>query len=120
MLLIGDAAHTMSPVGGQGLNVALRDAIVAANQLVPALRAGADPAALDAAARRVEAERLPEIAAVQRLQAVAPRVALTNRWWGEPSRRLLAVLLKSSLFRRAAASQIQLFAFGAAPVHLDV
>ena len=37
MLLLGDAAHTMSPVGGQGLNIAIRDAIVAANHLIPAL-----------------------------------------------------------------------------------
>ena len=72
-LLLGDAAHTMSPVGGQGLNLALRDAIVAANHLVPALRAGAGSEALDAAARAAEAERLPEIATVQRLQGQADR-----------------------------------------------
>jgi 2-polyprenyl-6-methoxyphenol hydroxylase-like FAD-dependent oxidoreductase len=119
-LLIGDAAHTMSPVGGQGLNHALRDAIVAANQLVPALRSGAGPAAVDAAAQRVEAQRLPEIAEVQRLQAIAPRVALTNRWWGEPVRRALTTLLRSGIARRAAASRLRLFAFGAEPVRLEV
>jgi len=112
VLLVGDAAHTMSPVGGQGLNLALRDAIAAANQLVAAFRSGADPAALDDAARRVEANRLPEIAAVQRLQALAPRVVLTNRWWGEPLRRTLRQLLRSPFARRRAASALRLFAFG--------
>jgi 2-polyprenyl-6-methoxyphenol hydroxylase-like FAD-dependent oxidoreductase len=68
LLLLGDAAHPMSPVGGQGINMALRDAIVAANHLVPALRGRPDPAALDAATARIEAERLPEIIVAQRLQ----------------------------------------------------
>src|SRR5262249_5130010 len=68
LLLIGDAAHPMSPVGGQGVNIALRDALVAANHLVPVLTAGADPAAIEAAARRVRDERWPEIEAVQKMQ----------------------------------------------------
>src|SRR4029077_7880994 len=68
LLLIGDAAHPMSPVGGQGINIALRDALVAANHLVPVLTAGADPAAIDAAGRRVRDERWPEIVAVQKMQ----------------------------------------------------
>jgi len=119
-LLIGDAAHTLSPVGGQGLNLALRDAIVAANRLVPALRAGAGPDAVDAAARQVEAERLPEIATIQRLQAFGPRIALSNRWWGEPLRRTLLQLLRSRLARRQASSVLRLFAFGTTPVRLEV
>ena len=39
LLLIGDAAHTMSPVGGVGINYAIRDAVVAADILAaPLLR----------------------------------------------------------------------------------
>jgi 2-polyprenyl-6-methoxyphenol hydroxylase-like FAD-dependent oxidoreductase len=40
LLCIGDAAHAMSPVGGVGINLAIQDAVAAANRLVLPLRAG--------------------------------------------------------------------------------
>ena len=119
LLLLGDAAHTLSPVGAQGLNLALRDAIVAANHLVPALRGGGAPAALDAAGARIEAERLPELRTIQRMQSIAPRVVLTVRWWGEPVRKTLARLARAGL-GGAAAVPMRRFAFGVTDVKLAV
>src|SRR5215472_4475717 len=40
LLCIGDAAHAMSPVGGIGINVAIQDAVAAANILAEPLRKG--------------------------------------------------------------------------------
>ena len=41
LLCIGDAAHAMSPVGGVGINLAIQDAVAAANGLFAPLRSGA-------------------------------------------------------------------------------
>ena len=51
-----------------------------ANHLGPALARGADAAALDEAARQVQRERMPEVAAIQDLQQQGPRVAFTDSW----------------------------------------
>src|SRR6185503_9198209 len=42
LLAIGDAAHAMSPVGGVGINLAIQDAVAAANILAAPLARGED------------------------------------------------------------------------------
>src|SRR6185503_3714353 len=39
LLCLGDAAHAMSPIGGVGINLAVQDAVAAANGLAVPLRA---------------------------------------------------------------------------------
>jgi len=119
-LLVGDAAHVMSPVGGQGLNIALRDVIVAANQLVPVLQGDATAEQIDAAAARVERERVPEVQAIQRLQALPPRVVLSRSWWSEPVRHLLTGLLRTGFGQRRLLEATRIFQFGRTDVELRV
>jgi 2-polyprenyl-6-methoxyphenol hydroxylase-like FAD-dependent oxidoreductase len=40
LICIGDAAHAMSPIGGVGINMAVQDAVAAANRLAAPLRSG--------------------------------------------------------------------------------
>lgn len=60
--LLGDAAHIHSPVGGQGMNTGIGDAINLAWKIAWVLRGGADPVVLDTyeCERRAFAERLVE------------------------------------------------------------
>lgn len=119
-LVIGDAAHTMSPVGGQGVNVALRDAVVAANHLVPVLRAGGDDDAIDAAAAQIEPERDPEIDRIQQLAAVPPRLMLAPGPIARIVRAAIPLLLRLP-FAGAQTDRInRMFLYGVTDVTLRV
>ena len=72
-LLLGDAAHTMNAVGGQGLNIALRDAVVCANHLVPLMSDNPSTTSLDNAFDAIEKERISEVRQVQEIQSRPPK-----------------------------------------------
>ena len=65
LLCIGDAAHAMSPIGGVGVNLAVQDAVAAANILAEPLRSGA---VTDEALQAVQDRRTFPTRATQRLQ----------------------------------------------------
>jgi 2-polyprenyl-6-methoxyphenol hydroxylase-like FAD-dependent oxidoreductase len=67
LLCIGDAAHAMSPVGGVGVNLAVQDAVAAANILAEPLRANAVTRAHLAA---VQERRTFPMAVIQRMQVI--------------------------------------------------
>jgi 2-polyprenyl-6-methoxyphenol hydroxylase-like FAD-dependent oxidoreductase len=69
-LLIGDAAHAMSPIGGVGINLAVQDAVATARLLGPALAAGT---LTDADLVKVERRRRFPTAVTQAGQRLAQR-----------------------------------------------
>ncbi|MBT1512509.1 FAD-dependent oxidoreductase [Bradyrhizobium sp. SRL28] len=67
LLCIGDAAHAMSPIGGVGVNLAVQDAVAAANLLAAKLAGGCPPEdELDA----VRCRREFPVRMTQRMQVV--------------------------------------------------
>ena len=71
LLCIGDAAHAMSPVGGIGINIALQDAVAAANMLTDPLLTGS---LTQHDLARVQHYRQGAVRNTQRVQALAHRM----------------------------------------------
>jgi 2-polyprenyl-6-methoxyphenol hydroxylase-like FAD-dependent oxidoreductase len=67
LICIGDAAHAMSPIGGVGINLAVQDAVAAANRLVAPLMAGA---VSDDDLQAIESRRAFPMRFTQRLQLI--------------------------------------------------
>jgi 2-polyprenyl-6-methoxyphenol hydroxylase-like FAD-dependent oxidoreductase len=74
LLAIGDAAHAMSPVGGVGINLAIQDAVAAANILAEPLAAGRD---VDPLLRKVQERRLLPTRVIQAVQEIIHKRVLT-------------------------------------------
>jgi len=74
LLAIGDAAHAMSPVGGVGINLAIQDAVAAANILAAPLARGED---VDPLLKKVEERRLFPTRVIQGAQKIVHKRILT-------------------------------------------
>ncbi len=86
-LCIGDAAHAMSPAGGVGINLAIQDAVAAAERLAPDLRRGhVRTKTLAAIERR---RRMPTVV-VQTVQRIMHRVVFVPLFEGRLSGDTLA------------------------------
>lgn len=94
LLAIGDAAHAMSPVGGVGINLAVQDAVAAANILAAPLAAGADP---DPLLARVQERRWKPTTRMQAIQRFAHQRVIEPMLRGEITRVPFAVRLLDAI-----------------------
>ncbi len=120
VLLLGAAAHPMSPIRAQGINMALRDAIVAANHLVPAVREGRD---IEAACADLQRERDREIIKVQKLQlrdVQGQRWAREKPWLMRPMLRLAPAIARLPFIEPMWFWQQKPMRFGVTEVELQV
>jgi len=78
-VLLSAMPRTRCRPSAAGHHIALRDALVAATTSARCWSTRANPAAIDAAARAIQAERLPEVTTVQRAQQGPPAVLFGRR-----------------------------------------
>ena len=116
LLCIGDAAHAMSPVGGVGINLAVQDAVAAANLLARPLKEGRlEESDLARVGRR---RWLPTVVTQAFQRTVGRRVlAPTLGGGGGRTPRAVSILGRSRFLRRLPA---RLLGIGVLPEHVRI
>ena len=117
LLLIGDAAHAMSPIGGVGINLAIQDAVAAANALAAPLREGRriDESLLASLQRRRE---FP-VRVVQRVQLAIQNRIISGALEADGRQPRISWLLRLLLkFRVVRNRPARLFGYGIRQEHV--
>jgi 2-polyprenyl-6-methoxyphenol hydroxylase-like FAD-dependent oxidoreductase len=117
LLCIGDAAHAMSPVGGVGINLAIQDAVAAANLLAAPLRRGA---VTDADLQRVQERRERPTRRTQGLQLAVQNNVIRNVLGGAEELQppfLLKIIARFPILARIPA---RIIGMGFRPEHVDL
>jgi monooxygenase len=112
LVLIGDSAHTHGPMGAQGINLAIQDAVLLHPGLVQALRADTEGVGV---LRSYELRRRPDIEAVSALQARQSRALLAQSRVGDQVRPfVMRALAHTPVYRKI----LHRIAYGRSPIAL--
>lgn len=98
LLLIGDSAHTHGPIGAQGINLAIQDAVAAHPALLASLRSGGGAAE---PLERYAAERRRDVDRILRIQHMQAKMMLSTKGLASVVRpKVAAVVSRTPVYRK--------------------
>jgi len=115
LICIGDAAHAMSPIGGVGVNLAVQDAVAAANRLAAPLKAGT---AGDDDLRAIESRRTFPVRMTQALQLVIQKQVVSRALASTQRPKPPALLKLFNVFPALRRIPARVLALGIRPEHI--
>jgi 2-polyprenyl-6-methoxyphenol hydroxylase-like FAD-dependent oxidoreductase len=115
LICIGDAAHAMSPVGGVGVNLAVQDAVAAANRLAAPLKAGT---VSDEDLQAIQARRSMPVHFTQRFQLIVQNRVISRALSGVQKPKPPLVFRMFEMFPLLRRIPGRLLALGIRPEHI--
>ena len=116
LICIGDAAHAMSPIGGVGINMAVQDAVAAANRLAGRFRAGG---VTDEDLRAIEERRTLPMRFTQWLQLTIQRRIISRVLASQDRPKPPAFFKLFNIFPPLRRIPAQLIGIGIRPEHVQ-